>query len=304
MTQDKAYNHSDIYSVLKIYLQKQTGLSIQPETHIYYDLGLDSLMRMLLVDFIKRRFGVIMEEDDLRGHAELNSLAKYILEHESETDYSIGWDAILTNSKEVKLPKAWRIVYPVICLIKSFLKLYFRLEKKGLSNIPDHSCIMVSNHQSVLDILLITSSLKERVLHNTLFLAKEKHFKSRFLRFIANNNNIIVMDDIGGLEEAVQKMVKSLDKGKNVFIFPEGTRSYNGEVGEFKKTFATLSILQKVPIVPIVIKGAFQAMPRTEKYPKHKSPLSIEILPPINPEGFTIDTLTTTVYNQIKDKLS
>lgn len=112
------------------------------------------------------------------------------------------------------------------------------------------------------------------------------------------------MDDIGGLEEAVQKMVKSLDKGKNVFIFPEGTRSYNGEVGEFKKTFATLSILQKVPIVPIVIKGAFQAMPRTEKYPKHKSPLSIEILPPINPEGFTIDTLTTTVYNQIKDKLS
>ena len=95
-------------------------------------------------------------------------------------------------------------------------------------------------------------------------------------------------------------MGEALKKKKNIIIFPEGTRTPDGKLGEFKKTFAILSKELDVPVVPVSIKGAFQAMPKGRKIPMpHK--VQVEFLDPVYPRQDTYEGLTRQVYNRIKE---
>ena len=99
----------------------------------------------------------------------------------------------------------------------------------------------------------------------------------------------------------MQKMVEVLKRGKNIIIFPEGTHSKDGQIGTFKKTFAILSRELNIPIVPVSIKGAYEALPRGTHFPKPFKEILVKFLPPIYPEKeVSYDSLISKVYNQIK----
>ena len=97
-------------------------------------------------------------------------------------------------------------------------------------------------------------------------------------------------------------MGEALKKKKNIIIFPEGTRTTDGKLGEFKKTFAILSKELNVPVVPVSIKGAFQAMPKGTMLPRpHK--VQVEFLPPVYPKqsAESYENITKEVYDSIKE---
>ena len=143
------------------------------------------------------------------------------------------------------------------------------------------------------------SFMKFRDIKNTYFYAKENHIRQPFVKFMAATHNVIVMD-MSNLKDSIQKMGEALKKKKNIIIFPEGTRTPDGKLGEFKKTFAILSKELDVPVVPVSIKGAFQAMPKGRKIPMpHK--VQVEFLDPVYPRQDTYEGLTRQVYNRIKE---
>ena len=77
-------------------------------------------------------------------------------------------------------------------------------------------------------------------------------------------------------------MAQVLRAGKNLMIFPEGRRTNTGELGDFKKTFAILAKELQVPIIPVRITGAFEALPRHKTLPRpHK--ITVEYLPAVMP---------------------
>ncbi|NJK86849.1 MAG: 1-acyl-sn-glycerol-3-phosphate acyltransferase [Bacteroidales bacterium] len=119
---------------------------------------------------------------------------------------------------------------------------------------PDGPCIITPNHQSIFDAFFLNAILKNRLMKKTYFYAKEKHFRQNWLKFLARTHNIIIMDQNIDLRQSIQKLAEVLRKGKNVVIFPEGTRSTSGNLGNFKKTFAILSQELNIPVVPVVIK--------------------------------------------------
>ena len=142
------------------------------------------------------------------------------------------------------------------------------------------------------------SFLKLRNIKNTYFYAKEQHVKRPFVKFMAATHNVIVMD-MSNLKDSIQKLGEALKKKKSLIIFPEGTRTKDGTMGEFKKTFAILSKELNVPVVPVSIKGAFQAMPKGSKLPKpHK--VHVEFLDPIYPKSASYEKLTDDVRESIK----
>jgi len=77
--------------------------------------------------------------------------------------------------------------------------------------------------------------IKNEIMKKTYFYAKKKHVKTKFLTFLANKNNVIVVDINKDLKRSLQKMAAVLKSGKNMIIFPEGTRSTDGELGDYKK---------------------------------------------------------------------
>jgi long-chain acyl-CoA synthetase len=211
----------------------------------------------------------------------------------------------LNQAKGIKIrfPRAW-ITSPLFSLLsRMFFRFYFDFRARGLKNIPDQPCIIVPNHQSFFDGMFVASLLKLRKLKDTFFYAKASHVKGGLLAAIAKHNNIIVMDINKNLKESIIRVAEVLRSQRSMIIFPEGTRTKDGSLGDFKRMFAILARELNVPVVPVSIRGAFEALPRGARFPKPFRSVSVEFLPPVFPEGLDYDSLTEKVRAAINSAL-
>ena len=299
------FKETEYYLAVKNFIESQVDFDVKPNHHVEFDLGLDSLSKLSLIDFIEKSFGVKMDEKKLLNFPSLSHLADYINEKKQWfRQETTNWADALKEKVDIKLPKSWPTHNIFKNIAKFFFKLYFRFRAEGMNNIPDGPCIITPNHQSFIDGLFVVSFLKRKVVKQTYFYAKKKHVTNKLFRFLARTNNVIVMDIDGDLKESIQKMAAALREGKKVIIFPEGTRTKNGELGEFKKTFAILSTELNVPVVPVAITGADTALPVGAKIPRPWVKVRVKFLEPVNPEGHTADTLTNDVYKEIEQSLT
>ena len=238
------------------------------------------------------------------NHQTVRLLSEFVRETKEKISLELSnWKEILQEKVDLTLPKTWITVNIFNKISKLFFKLYFRFKGNGQENLPETSCIIAPNHQSFYDGLLVSSLLKGKLAKNTYFYAKEKHVGNKLLRFLANRNNIIVVDINSGLRESIQKLAEVLKKGKNIMIFPEGTRSKDGSVGDFKKLFAILSTELGVPVVPVTINGAYQALPTGTIFPRPFCPISVSFQQPIFPEGHSYESLTKLVHQRVEKQL-
>jgi long-chain acyl-CoA synthetase len=182
--------------------------------------------------------------------------------------------------------------------------MFMRLKAKGLENLPDQPCIIAPNHQSILDGFLVVSFFKRKFMKKTYVYAKEKHFHHPILRFLANRNDIILVDVNKDLKLSIQKLAEVLKKGKNLLIFPEGTRTLNGKLGEFKQTFAILSQELNVPVVPVAIQGSYDILPSGSKFPRLFRTVTVEFLTPVHPGNHSYESLKNLVFQKLENRLA
>jgi long-chain acyl-CoA synthetase len=292
------------YSIIKKFIEQQTDKDILPDDHLEIDIALDSLDQISLLSFLQSTFGVEISEEKLMNHQTVRLLSEFVREKKEKISVELtNWKEILQEKVDLSLPTTWVTVNLFNKASKLFFKLYFRFKGDGQTNLPETSCIIAPNHQSFYDGLLVSSLLKGKLAKNTYFYAKEKHVSNPLLRFLANRNNVIVVDINSGLRESIQKLAEVLKKGKNIMIFPEGTRSKDGTVGDFKKLFAILSTELGVPVVPVTINGAYQALPTGSLIPRPFCPISVSFQQPIFPEGHSYESLTKLVHNQVQERL-
>lgn len=292
------------YQLIKSYLENEKKIKIQPSHHLEMDLGLDSLDKVSLQVFIESSFGVPMELTEITSFESVLALSEYIHSHKQKSRAEkINWSEILKQKIQLKLPSTWITGNLFFKFSKFFFSVYFRFRGKGEKNIPSSPCIIVANHQSFFDGLFVASLLRFTQMRKTYFYAKEKHIRNPFIKFLANRNNIIIMDLNHNLKESIQKMAEVLRKERNLIIFPEGTRTKDGTMGDFKKTFAILSRELNVPIVPVTINGAYNALPKGSFFPKPFKKIKIEFHKPIFPENHSYESLSDTVRNKIENHL-
>lgn len=296
---------SEEFKILKDYILDNKKRVIRANSHFEMDLGLDSLDKISLLVFVNNTFGTNLSEEVLADTKTIDKLIDYIQANKTKQEIeTINWSDILKQKINVNLPKAWFTQILIKQVSRIFLSTYFRTKAKGLENLPKQGpFILAPNHQSFIDGLFVTSFMKSSTVRKTYFYAKQKHVKNFFMKFLANTNNVIVMDLNKDLKTSLQKMAAVLEKGKNLIIFPEGTRSKTGELGDFKKTFAILSRELNVPIVPVAIDGAFKALPSGKIFPKPFKKVSVEYLKPVYPESHTYESLNDAIREMIETKM-
>ncbi len=278
------------YTLIKEFLQQQKETTVHPSDHLEIDLALDSLDKVNLGVYLESNFGVKLTEPELIGFPNVVKLAENIRDKKTKLSVeAIDWGKIFKEQLDLDLPKSWFTHNIMKNGAKVFLKLYFRLKGEGLENLPEAPFILAPNHQSFFDGLFVAVFLKNKLMKQTFFYAKEKHVKNKLLKFIAAKNNVIVMD-LTDLKTSLQKMAEVLKRGRNIIIFPEGTRTQNGKIGDFKKTFAILSRELNVPVVPVAIDGAYDAFPRGTVFPKPWKKINVKFLKPIMPENHSYDS--------------
>ena len=293
------------YRVIRDFLIAQKKEDIFPGDHFEIDLGLDSLDKVNLQVFLESSFGIKIHDDILLHHPTVEKLSSYMKEKKNKLKVeSVKWSEILKEKPELKLHASWFTQNLFKNISKFFFKLYFRIKGEGTENLPDGPFIIAPNHQSFFDGLFVSVFLKNKIMKNTYFYAKEKHLKNRLIRAFAKRNNVIIMDINRDLKNSLQKLAALLKNGKNIIIFPEGTRSYNGNIGEFKKSFAILSRELNVPVVPVLIKGAFKALPRGSHIPRPWKKIKIKFLEPVYPEGHSYETLLNLVHQNLSKELA
>ena len=145
------------------------------------------------------------------------------------------------------------------------LTLFYRIRVHGLENFPEPgSTLICSNHQSFLDpvVLGVTSP---RPLN---YLARETLFKILPIRLFLSLNDAIPIDlDSMGMA-GIKESLKRLKRGETLVLFPEGTRSDNGELLPFKPGFDLLARRSKARMLPIALDGCYQAFPRNAILPR------------------------------------
>ena len=124
------------------------------------------------------------------------------------------------------------------------------------------SYVFLANHQGYFDIFLIYGYLG----HNFKWMMKEYLRKIPFVGLACKVSDQIFVDDTrSGIQKAVQQSRKTLQGGMSMVIFPEGTRTFDGEMGEFKRGAFMLSNEIGLPIVPMTINGSFKIFSRKAK---------------------------------------
>lgn len=129
---------------------------------------------------------------------------------------------------------------------------------------PGQSYVFVANHQGAFDIFLIYGFL----CRNFKWMMKREIRKIPFVGMACSMSHQIFVDKRGPskVKETYDKARNTLKSGMSLVVFPEGARTYTGEMREFKKGAFMLADELQLPVVPLTINGSFDIMPRTKDW--------------------------------------
>lgn len=135
----------------------------------------------------------------------------------------------------------------------------------GRENVPKTGAVLVvSNHQSHFDPPLVGSPCPRRMN----YLARETLFRFALLRWLIRSLDAIPIDREGGGLTGIKESLRRLKRGEMVLVFPEGTRTRDGEIAPFRPGFTVLAARSGAAILPVAIEGAFDVWPRWRKFPR------------------------------------
>ena len=276
---------NEVYKILKEYVKKAKGIEPQPEENLELEIGMDSLDIVEFFAYIENNFGLQLDEEKFAEMPNLKLLSEYINEKAVKIENNeINWKQIIEEAKPIKDDKNRWITKFLKVFLDVIIKVYFRIQRNGREKLDPKPKIYVSNHQSFIDPLILGSLLPKSILYNTIFLAIDWYFKKFPLKLLVSNGNVILIDINKNIRKSVEEIVGYLKSGKNVLIFPEGARTKDGKVAEFKKVFAIISKELGIDVQCLVIKGGFEAYSRYMKFPKPKK-IKVAVLDIIKPEG-------------------
>jgi 1-acyl-sn-glycerol-3-phosphate acyltransferase len=192
-------------------------------------------------------------------------------------------------------------------LISAFARLLIYMEiglkKKIINKDPQtfaRASVIVSNHSSFLDILLTT------MLHPKLIL-----LTNRWVWNSAIFGGVVRLADyypvMEGVEDSVQQLEDRIREGYSVVVFPEGTRTPDGQITRFHKGAFYIAEVFNIPVRPLLIHGAQEGIPKNTLY-INDAYITLKFLPPISPDdttfGATYPERTKKISRYFKDEFS
>ena len=290
------------FDIINKYIDERYHKTIDLDSHIELDLGFDSLDIVEFMNFLNETFGITLIEQDFVENKTISAIIKLVNDKSGKLvekiDKNENLKKIIESDSDVKLPPNVRYGKVLKFILSPMFKFYFKYKYSGKENIGEGAGIIVGNHQSYLDAFMLNNAFTYKEMENNDYIATALHFKSNFMKYLAGHGNIILVDANRNLKNTLQAAAKVLKSGKKLLIFPEGARTRDGKLQEFKKTFAILAKELNVPIYPFVLKGAYEAFPYNKKFPKRNN-ISVQFLEKIEPQDKTVEELVEETKNSI-----
>lgn len=161
---------------------------------------------------------------------------------------------------------------------------FWKVEYEGVNQIdPKKTYVIVANHQSLVDILVLYGLYKPYK-----WVSKDEIFQVPFVgwNMMLNQYVRIKRGDLKSIKEMMQTCRGWLKRGASILMFPEGTRSPDSEIHDFRDGSFRLAADCGCQIVPVVVDGTHDILPKHGKSIKFRADIRAKVLPPINPQDF------------------
>ena len=198
------------------------------------------------------------------------------------------------------------MLYSFLRQLAVFLcKIFFRIHVAGREYIPkEGGVLLVSNHVSYLDPVLLGVAFP-RPLH---FFARADLFDHRLFGELIRTLHAFPVHIDKLDKDAIEHAIKELTRGKTVVVFPEGTRSRTGALRPGQAGAGFLAVKAKVPVLPVYLRGTYEALPPGAKMIRPKK-ISVHFGEPLSFHPHNQDTALThhgrrqAYYQKIADQM-
>jgi 1-acyl-sn-glycerol-3-phosphate acyltransferase len=129
---------------------------------------------------------------------------------------------------------------------------------EGRENVPDEGCLIVSNHVSFMDPTTVGWAVGKEIY----YLGRKSLFKPPFWNWFLPICNVLPIDREGHDISGLRRIIKMLQSGESVLLFPEGTRSPDGKLQPAQPGVALIAVKANVPILPARVFGTYESLSR------------------------------------------
>ncbi len=283
------------------------GAEITPATRLIEDLGLDSLALAELAEHIAVKSGRELSAEELSNVATVEELQR--IAGEAGNRPKLPSYARFAKPYTIELPEPLRRLGEA-ALRRSFDAAFDRWLKPlvmGAGNIPaNRNALVVANHSSHLDFALVGHALGAMGRNLVVLAAKDYFFNTPARRMLAANfSRLIPFDRERAQLESLDEALAELAAGRSVLMFPEGTRSPDGLIHEFKSGAGYLALHSGCDVLPIRIDGTHEVLGKGQLLPR-RHPVEVRIGRPIGAEelrGLARDGEGAGAYRKLAERM-
>lgn len=257
--------------------------------HLEFDLGLDSLGRIELLSGLEQALRLSIPESEFLAPATLAEVVALVEEKlgsgaagVSGIGEAVGQEGIPADVREEEAgdlgrllagpppPGLDRDLAPLLAWERAaraaltglglvLAKVFWRLESRGAEFLPDGPFLLCSNHASFLDGPLLACAVPARVRKRLYFIGAARLFERPFLARLRRVSRVLSLSSSQNIAGALRASAGVLAAGRALCVFPEGARSVDGRLRDFKKGPAVLALECGAPVVPAYIAGTHAA---------------------------------------------
>ena len=285
--EDKGILDSEIAQKVIKHLSRQLNRQVQLDSHLEIDLGIDSLGRVELGMGLESLFSVKIPQELINSSLIVKELIlnlqqitgspQVVLKPQDEQRQKT-WGEILNESppeavqRNIKISLSlldWMLNGACKKLLEFIFRLFWFLKVEGREFIPAKGpYVFCPNHASYLDGFVLFSSVPLRCAIDLFFIGHAQIFEHPLVSWAVKIARLISIDPVTRLTEALKAASFVLAHKKLICIFPEGGRSIDSNVQNFKKGVGILAKELNIPLVPVYIEGTHHAWPRTKRFPR------------------------------------
>ncbi|MEP7052115.1 MAG: AMP-binding protein [Pseudomonadota bacterium] len=266
-------------------IARRDPVTIRAENTLRGDFGFDSLMLLELLVALEAQVGHSLDAERLSAATTVGEVEAVLRETKDARKLATTTDIEQETEKPLEIPPLLRdaAMHWMGRAQMGFYDSVLRTKVTGRAFIPhNRNTIIAANHASHLDMGLVKYALGTYGEDLVSLAAQDYFFEGNRFRkaYFENFTNLVPMTRNGSLRQALRQAGDLLEQGKTVLIFPEGTRSPDGEIHEFKASLGHLALHHDKDIVPVYLGGTYAAFPKGASVPRQRE-VEARIGPPL-----------------------
>ncbi len=270
----------------------------------FADYGIDSLGLVDLVVHLEETLHISIDSEKIKKIQTMDQMLTYISSLEKTGGENIADRLFRSKITEKKLLFFNPVLYFWIGLIKLIFRFIWKVEIINKDKLVIDNCIIMANHTTYFDIPMLVYSFSLNNIKNTYAIGKERVSK---VKYVFPGMPVIWANYEKNTNEVFKKSSDLLRQNKSILIFPEGTRSRDGRMHDFKLGAAYLAKNTRCLIIPVTINGGYDIWPPSKIFPGRlfKSKVEIIVHDRINPADFkTVESLNTKIEQVIRSGIN